>query len=95
MTDEEWLELEKKAEEFYDTIDFKAFVGDDDQISVRELMDKCIAYYEDEHQELMPEFLQGCFFNVHNEEEFCDYLACRYGAKNVWKEEVVTCYIRF
>lgn len=65
--------------DFYDTIDFKKFMSADYRISTRDLMNCIEEYYDASHPELLPEELNGSFFNYMNEQDFALYLEERYG----------------
>lgn len=69
----------KITKDFYDTIDFKKFMSADYQISTRDLMDCIEEYYDELHPELLPEELNGSFFNYMDEQDFALYLKERYG----------------
>lgn len=85
----ESLKLMELSYKFYDTIDFKQFINEKEML-VRELMNKLEEYYDINHPELLPEELEGCFFNVICEDEFAEYLAKRYGFKT--RYEVIEKY---
>lgn len=69
----------KITKDFYDTIDFKKFMSADYRISTRSLMDCIEEYYDESHPELLPEELNGSFFNYMDEQDFALYLKERYG----------------
>ena len=90
MKNAEWQKIEKISYEFYDTIDFKEFIYPEQCVDVRMLMDAIEDYYDHENPDLLPKELQGCFFDVISEGEFCEYLAKRYG----WRSYAeVRCYL--
>lgn len=84
----------KKSKDFYDTVDFMAFIYPDvHRIKVRDLMDHLKEYYDENHPEMIPPEFEGCFFCYTNETEFVDYLRRRYGW-DIQEEVTVEYYIR-
>ena len=72
--------MQRKSKKFFDTIDFTKYIPEgESQVSVRTLMDILETFYDENHPNLLPEWLEGCFFNFINEYEFAEYLKERYG----------------
>ena len=74
-----YLDMVKINNSFWDTIDFKQFMIDEEHINVRDLMNCIEDYFDEGHPDLLPPEFQGCFFNFMGEDEFAHYLGKRYG----------------
>ena len=75
MDYKEFLKMQEKSRKFFDTIDFTKYIPEgESQVSVRTLMDILETVYEKQGPNLLPEWLEGCFFNFINELEFAQYL---------------------
>lgn len=69
----------KLSKEFYDTIDFTKFMGNDRTKIDLDLLIDCIdVHYSGSHPELLPKEFCGEFFYFMTSSEFAEYLGKRY-----------------
>ena len=81
---QEWKNVEKRNEEFLDTLDLKKYV--EKSIYVDEIISAIEEDYDD--SDVLPDDFCGCIFCWMDQYEVTKYLAARYG-KTFHEEETV------
>ena len=89
MDYKEFIERDKKARKYLDTIDIKEFMSTEKVTSVLDLMECLEEKYQNEN---LPEVFEGLLFNYMTEEDFAEYLRKRYGF-DIWSETIEHFYI--
>ena len=85
MNMSDWEKLQELSYNFYDTIDFTSYFDDEDWVDIEVIIYKLETFYDNEHPELLPKELDGCFFSVIDPEEFTLYLKKRYNLEFSWQ----------